>query len=85
LQGKLEAALSSRAELENDVEKSREEIVALQRQLRERKEQQVPAKPSPAIVDVKKESPSQSEAVAEQGEQPSPNDLIDYVFKKKAK
>jgi type II secretory pathway predicted ATPase ExeA len=85
LQGKLEAALSSRAELENDVEKSREEIVALQRQLIERREQQVPAKPSPAIVDVKKESPSQSEAVAEQGEQPSPNDVIDYVFKKKAK
>ena len=85
LQGKLEAALSSRAELENDVEKSRKQIVALQRQLRERKAQQAPTKPSPAIVDVKKESPSKSEAFAEQGEPLSPNDLIDWVFKKKAK
>ena len=37
------------------------------------------------IVDVKKESPSQSEEFAEQGEPLSPIDVIDYVFKKKAK
>jgi chromosome segregation ATPase len=85
LQGKLEAALSDRAELENDVEKSRKEIAALQSQLRERKAQQTPTKPSPAIVDVKKDSPSKSEAFTEQGEPLSPNDVIDWLFKQKAK
>ena len=84
LQGKLEAAISSRAVLENEVEKSRNEILALQSQLREHKAPQAPTKPAPAIVDVKKETPSQIEAVAVQDEQLSPNDVMDWLFKQKA-
>jgi chromosome segregation ATPase len=85
LQGKLEAALSSRAVLENEVEKSRNEILALQSQLRERNAQQAPAEPAPAIVDVKKASPSQSEAFTEPGEPLSPIEVMDWLIKKKTK
>ena len=85
LQEKLEAALSSRAALENDVKRSQKEIAALESQLREPKAQQAPTESSPAIVEVKKESPSQSEASAEQGEPPSPIDVMDWLIKKKRK
>ena len=85
LQQKLETTLSGGVELENDIEKSRKEIAALQNQLRELKAQQAPAEPVPVIVDVKPKSTSKSEASAEQGESPSPSDIIDWVLKKKAK
>ena len=85
LQEKLEATLSSRAELEDDIKKSKIENMELQSQLKELKAQQAPTESSPPIVDAKKESPSTSEAFSEQGEAPSPIDIIDWVFKKKAK
>jgi hypothetical protein len=71
--------------LENEVEKSRNEILALQSQLRERNAQQAPAEPAPAIVDVKKASPSQSEAFTEPGEPLSPIEVMDWLIKKKTK
>ena len=84
LREKLETTLSDRAELENDIEKSKKGIAVLQSQLRERKAQQAPTESSPAIVDVKKESPSKSEAFADQDETLSPIDVMDWLFKRVA-
>jgi len=85
LREKLETALSSQAELENNIKKSQKDIAALQSQLNERKAQQAPTESSPDIVDLKKEPPSKSEAAPEIDEAPSPSDIIDWVFEKKAK
>jgi chromosome segregation ATPase len=84
-QQKLQTSQANQQALEKTVIKSIKEIAALQGQLEKLKAQQIPTESSPAIVDVKKEPPSKSEAIAEQDESPSPNDLIDWVFKKKEK
>jgi hypothetical protein len=85
LQQKLETTLSGRSELENNIEKSRDEIAELQNQLRDLKAQQVPTDSSAVIVDVKPKPTSKSEAAGKQAESPSPSDIIDWVLKKKAK
>ncbi len=84
-QQNLKASKTSQLRLENDIEKSKKEIAELQNQIGEHKAQQTPTESSPVIVDVKKKSTSKSEPSGEQGESPSPSDIIDWVLKKKAK
>ena len=84
-QQKLQTSQANEQALEKTIIKSIKEIAALQNQLEKRKAQKAPTESSPAIVDVKKESPSESETFAEEGEPLSPNDVIDWVIKQKAK
>jgi hypothetical protein len=72
-------------EFEAEIEKSTINIDELQDQLKDLTPHQAPPETLPVIVDVNKKSTSKSEASAEQGESPSPSDIIDRVLKKKAK
>ena len=85
LQQKLQISQTNQKELEQTINKNKKEIAELQEQLRELKAQQAPTETSPIIVDVKKKSISKSEGSGEQGNSPSPSDVIDRVLQKKAK
>ena len=85
LQEKLGSSQSDALEFEAKIEDSKIKINDLLEQLKDLKPQQAPTEPAPVIVDVKKKSTSPSEVSAEQGESPSPADIIDWVLKKKAK
>ena len=83
-QQKLQTSETNQQALEKTIIKSIKEIAALQSEIEKGKAQEAPTESSPKVVDVKKELPSQSEASTDQSEPPSPNDVMDWLFKKKA-
>jgi type II secretory pathway predicted ATPase ExeA/predicted nucleic acid-binding Zn-ribbon protein len=85
LQKKLEASRSSHDKLEDEVAKSKNEIVQLEDQLSDLKTKQASATASREVLKMHRMPSLKGGELDEKAESPNPADIIDWVIKKKSK
>ena len=84
LQQKLEPFQSNHTRLENEVEKSKNEITQLQEQLANLKSKQASAAKSPVVPEMSRMPPLEGEEFEKEAESHNPTAIIDWIIKKKS-
>ena len=84
VQEKLEISETNVFKLENQIEKSEEEIKALQNELVSLINQQAASESSPMIVETQDGLTPESETFETEDEPPHPTDIIDWIIKKRS-